>query len=100
MVATDPKVGTEVKPGAKVTVIVSRGRAPVTVPNLVGKSSTDARTALAQLGLVLVETYKDTDQPTDKVLEPEPGRWRRRGEGHRGQAGRQQGATAGRRAAA
>ncbi|MGI5519473.1 Stk1 family PASTA domain-containing Ser/Thr kinase [Micromonospora sp. CA-259024] len=69
---SSPKVGTEVKPGAKITLILSRGRAPVTVPNLVGKSLTEARTTLAQLNLVLVETYKDSDKPKDEILGQSP----------------------------
>ncbi|TDC48770.1 Stk1 family PASTA domain-containing Ser/Thr kinase [Micromonospora sp. KC207] len=73
VVAIDPKVGTEVKPGTKVTVILSKGKAPVSVPNLVGKNLTDARTTLAQLGLVPVETYKDSDRPRDEILGQSPG---------------------------
>ncbi|MEU7754053.1 Stk1 family PASTA domain-containing Ser/Thr kinase [Micromonospora sp. NPDC049101] len=69
---TSPKVGSEVKPGAKITLILSRGRAPVTVPNLVGKNLNDARAALAQLNLVLVETYKDSDKPKDEILGQSP----------------------------
>ncbi|MEO3769375.1 Stk1 family PASTA domain-containing Ser/Thr kinase [Micromonospora sp. B9E7] len=69
---SSPKVGTEVKPGAKITLILSRGRAPVSVPNLVGKSLTEARTTLAQLNLVLVETYKDSDKPKDEILGQSP----------------------------
>jgi len=42
------------------------------VPNLVGKSLTDARTALAQLNLTLVETYKDSDKPRDEILGQSP----------------------------
>ncbi|MFI6265199.1 Stk1 family PASTA domain-containing Ser/Thr kinase [Micromonospora sp. NPDC051006] len=72
VIDTNPKVGAEVKPGAKVTVILSKGRAPVSVPNLVGKSLTDARTALTQLGLVAVETYKDSDKPKDEILGQSP----------------------------
>ncbi len=72
VVDSSPKVGAEVKPGAKVTLILSRGRAPVTVPNLVGKSLTEARTALAQLNLVLAETYKDSDKPRDEILGQSP----------------------------
>ncbi|MBM0235361.1 PASTA domain-containing protein, partial [Micromonospora sp. STR1_7] len=69
---SSPKVGTEVKPGAKITLILSRGRAPVSVPNLVGKSLTEARTALAGLGLVPVETFKDSDKPKDEILGQSP----------------------------
>ncbi|MEU4473712.1 Stk1 family PASTA domain-containing Ser/Thr kinase [Micromonospora sp. NPDC023888] len=69
---TSPKVGAEVKPGAKITLILSRGRAPVTVPNLVGKNLNEARATLAQLNLVLVETYKDSDKPRDEILGQSP----------------------------
>ncbi|MET8122180.1 Stk1 family PASTA domain-containing Ser/Thr kinase [Micromonospora sp. NPDC005189] len=72
VVDSSPKVGAEVKPGAKITLILSRGRAPVTVPNLVGKSLTEARTTLAKLELVLVETYKDSDKPKDEILGQSP----------------------------
>ncbi|MGS2619483.1 Stk1 family PASTA domain-containing Ser/Thr kinase [Micromonospora sp. LZ34] len=72
VIDTNPKVGTEVKPGDKITLVLSKGRAPVSVPNLVGKSLTDARAALAKLGLVPVETYKDSDKPRDEVLGQSP----------------------------
>ncbi|MEU5526797.1 Stk1 family PASTA domain-containing Ser/Thr kinase [Micromonospora chersina] len=72
VLATDPKVGTVVKPGTKVTVVLSKGRAPVSVPNLVGKSLTDARAILARLGLTPVETYKDSDKPRDEILGQSP----------------------------
>ncbi|CCH20286.1 Stk1 family PASTA domain-containing Ser/Thr kinase [Micromonospora lupini] len=69
---SSPKVGAEVKPGTKITLILSRGRAPVSVPNLVGKSLTQARTILAQLNLKPVETYKDSDKPKDEILGQSP----------------------------
>ncbi|MCW3842382.1 Stk1 family PASTA domain-containing Ser/Thr kinase [Micromonospora yasonensis] len=69
---TNPKVGTVVKPGAKVTLVLSKGRAPITVPNLVGKNINEARGILAQLGLTPVETYKDSDKPRDEVLGQSP----------------------------
>ncbi|OKI48818.1 Stk1 family PASTA domain-containing Ser/Thr kinase [Micromonospora sp. CB01531] len=72
VMATDPKVGTVVKPGTKVTVVLSKGRAPVTVPNLVGKNLNDARGILAQLGLTPVESYKDSDKPKDEILGQSP----------------------------
>ncbi|MGC4805759.1 Stk1 family PASTA domain-containing Ser/Thr kinase [Micromonospora sp. DT233] len=72
VVATSPKVGAEVKPGAKVTLVLSKGKAPISVPNLIGKSVTEARTTLAQLGLVPVETYKDSPKPKDEVLGQSP----------------------------
>ncbi|MFU8872507.1 Stk1 family PASTA domain-containing Ser/Thr kinase [Micromonospora sp. SL4-19] len=72
VLATNPKVGTVVKPGTKVTVTLSKGRAPVTVPNLVGKNLNDARGILAQLGLTPVESYKQSDKPRDEILGQSP----------------------------
>ncbi|MFF5178381.1 Stk1 family PASTA domain-containing Ser/Thr kinase [Micromonospora sp. NPDC000316] len=69
---SNPKVGAEVKPGTKITLVLSRGRAPVSVPNLVGKSLTEARATLAGLGLVPVETPKDSDKPKDEILGQSP----------------------------
>lgn len=42
------------------------------MPNLVGKSVNEARTTLSQLGLVPVETYKDSDKPKDEILGQSP----------------------------
>ncbi|SCL37579.1 serine/threonine protein kinase [Micromonospora rhizosphaerae] len=72
VVATNPKAGAAVKPGDKVTVVLSKGRAPISVPNLVGKNINEARAMLAQLGLTPVETYKDSDKPKDEVLGQSP----------------------------
>ncbi|MGW5670030.1 Stk1 family PASTA domain-containing Ser/Thr kinase [Micromonospora sp. NPDC003776] len=72
VVDTDPKVGTVVKPGTKVTLVLSKGRAPISVPNLVGKNINEARGILGQLGLTPVETYKDSDKPKDEVLGQSP----------------------------
>jgi eukaryotic-like serine/threonine-protein kinase len=51
VIAQRPRAGTRVKDGATVDVLLSRGPAPVEVPLVVGRGSTDARAALAQLGL-------------------------------------------------
>ncbi len=73
VVATKPEAGKEVKPGQEITVILSKGRAPITVPNLVGKNLNEARAQISQLGLVLVEpNYKESDKPRDEVLGQSP----------------------------
>ncbi|WBB79991.1 Stk1 family PASTA domain-containing Ser/Thr kinase [Micromonospora sp. WMMD882] len=69
---TDPKPGAEVKPGTKISVILSRGRAPITVPNLVGRNVNEARGSLQELGLTPVETYRDSDKPKDEVIGQSP----------------------------
>jgi beta-lactam-binding protein with PASTA domain/serine/threonine protein kinase len=64
----DPKAGTRLKPGETVTVVVSKGKAPITVPNLVGKNINEARQQLQQLKLVVLEQQKDSDRPAGEVL--------------------------------
>jgi beta-lactam-binding protein with PASTA domain/serine/threonine protein kinase len=75
VISSDPKAGTSLKPGETVTVTVSKGRAPITVPNLSGKNINDARNELQNLGLNAVEQYKDSDRPADEVIgqSPKPG---------------------------
>ncbi|NMO53120.1 Stk1 family PASTA domain-containing Ser/Thr kinase [Actinoplanes sp. TBRC 11911] len=75
VISSDPKAGTQLKRGDTVTVTVSQGKAPISVPDLVGQNVNDARSTLQQLGLSAVERYKDSDQPADTVLaqSPKPG---------------------------
>jgi serine/threonine-protein kinase len=72
VLAVDPKAGTKVKPGTTVTVTVSKGRAPITVPEVVGKNINDARAQLQALGLVVVEQYKDDNRAKDEVIAQTP----------------------------
>jgi serine/threonine-protein kinase len=75
VISTNPKADTQLKPGSTVTVVVSKGRAPITVPDLTGKNINDVRAQLQGLGLTAVEQYKDSDQPADTVIgqSPPPG---------------------------
>jgi eukaryotic-like serine/threonine-protein kinase len=72
VMSVDPEVGTQVKPGTTVTVTVSKGRAPITVPQVVGKNINDARAQLQALGLVVVEQYKDDNRAKDEVIAQTP----------------------------
>ncbi|MEU4236646.1 Stk1 family PASTA domain-containing Ser/Thr kinase [Actinoplanes sp. NPDC026619] len=72
VVSTDPAPGTELKRGDTVTVVVSKGKAPIQVPDLQGKNINDARNQLQGLGLTAVERYKDSDQPADTVIGQTP----------------------------
>jgi serine/threonine-protein kinase len=72
VISSDPKAGTSLKPGDTVTVVLSKGRAPITVPDMTGKNINDARAQLQQLGLSAVEQYKDSDQPADTVIGQSP----------------------------
>jgi beta-lactam-binding protein with PASTA domain/serine/threonine protein kinase len=75
VISTDPKADTPLKPGSTVTVVVSKGRAPITVPDLSNKNINDVRAQLQGLGLTAVEQYKQSDQPRDTVIgqSPAPG---------------------------
>jgi len=72
VISSDPKSGTPLKPGSTVTVVVSKGRAPITVPDLTNKNINEVRTQLQQLGLTAVEQYKDSDKPADTVIGQTP----------------------------
>jgi eukaryotic-like serine/threonine-protein kinase len=72
VISSDPKADTTLKPGSTVTVIVSKGRAPITVPDLTNKNINDVRALLQQRGLTAVEQYKDSDQPADTVIGQSP----------------------------
>jgi len=72
VLAVNPDAGTQVKPGTTVTVTVSKGRAPITVPEVVGKNINDARAQLQALGLVVVEQYKDDNRAKDEVIAQTP----------------------------
>ncbi|MDG4827120.1 Stk1 family PASTA domain-containing Ser/Thr kinase [Asanoa sp. WMMD1127] len=72
VVAVDPEPGTETKPGDKITVFVSKGKAPLTVPRVVGKNVNEARTELVGLGLEPLISYKQSDQPRDTVIKQTP----------------------------
>jgi serine/threonine-protein kinase len=72
VISTDPKADTSLRPGETVTVVVSKGRAPITVPDLSGKNINEARAILQQLGLAAVESYKDNDAPADTVIGQSP----------------------------
>ncbi len=72
VVSTDPKIGTELKPGETVTLVLSKGKPPITVPDVVGKNVNEARQILGQLGLGVAEQFEDSDRPADEVLAQTP----------------------------
>ncbi|RRS02027.1 Stk1 family PASTA domain-containing Ser/Thr kinase [Glycomyces terrestris] len=71
---TDPPAGEEVKSGTPVTLYVSDGYPPLTVPDVVGLAEADAQAALEAEGLELGEVtrrYSDTI-PAGSVIEQTP----------------------------
>ena len=73
VVSTDPVGGTSVKRETPVTILVSKGPAPVEVPPIIGTLITDATTILGALGLT-TETIREDfdDSPAGTILTTDP----------------------------
>jgi serine/threonine-protein kinase len=65
VIAVSPKFNTVVKPGTAVNFAVSKGKRPITVPDLTGKSYKDAKKTLTRFGFVVGRTT----QYDEKVAE-------------------------------
>jgi serine/threonine-protein kinase len=72
VIRTDPPAGGTVSPGTKITVYVSKGRAPITLPRVVGQNVDQARAALQGLGLEVAITEKESDKPAGEVIDQNP----------------------------
>jgi serine/threonine-protein kinase len=81
VITSDPIAGTSIDHRKAVTLVVSQGPAPVTIPDLRGKPQSQAEQTLAGLGLKAAETqaYSDT-VPKGVVISADP----HSGTGHRG----------------
>jgi beta-lactam-binding protein with PASTA domain len=67
VIRTDPEAGTEVELGATVAVVVSSGAEPIVVPDVTGRTESDARAELEDLGLV-VEVRTESSEDVDEGL--------------------------------
>jgi serine/threonine-protein kinase len=72
IVETDPAAGTPLPPNSPVKLKVSKGRSPLTMPNLVGADVNAATDQLRKLGLKVNVTQKDDDRPKDQVIAQDP----------------------------
>lgn len=59
VIATDPKVGSRLKPGTKVALTLSRGRQPITLESWVGKSANEAARTMRAAGLKVSVTGEE-----------------------------------------
>ena len=76
VVSTEPTAGESVKRATPVTVLVSKGPAPVEVPPILGTLATDAAAVLANIGLTLeitLENFADSVAGTILTSDPLPG---------------------------
>jgi serine/threonine-protein kinase len=72
VLAIEPGVGEQVRPGDQVTVTVSLGRAPIDVPSLLGLPEAEARNRLQQLGLVAAVEQVESAEPAGRVVGQSP----------------------------
>jgi serine/threonine-protein kinase len=74
VVKVDPAAGQNLAPESKVTVTVSKGHAPVNVPDVTGKSFDDASTALtaAHFKVVRAGDQFSNSQPAGAVISTNP----------------------------
>jgi beta-lactam-binding protein with PASTA domain/predicted Ser/Thr protein kinase len=75
VISTEPPAGTEVQVGSVVTMLVSSGPAPVTVPDVTGETLTAAEATLAEAELALgtVTEKVSTTQTPGTVTSQSPG---------------------------
>jgi serine/threonine-protein kinase len=73
VIGTTPEPGKEIKPGGQITLIVSKGRAPITVPSVIGLPVAEAVAQLQALNLkVRQEPVKDSTAPQGEVVDQTP----------------------------
>jgi serine/threonine-protein kinase len=75
VVSQKPKEATEAKKGSQVRIVIDSGAPNVAVPDLSGKSFSDARAALDRLGLDSTRTQVTSNEPAGTVVDqaPKPG---------------------------
>ncbi len=74
IISQTPTVATNVAPGTAVNLVVSKGPAPVGVPDVVGLAQADAETAITNAGLkvgTVTQQYSNT-VPTGQVIDQTP----------------------------
>lgn len=72
VISQDPDKGTEVPEGSPVALVVSKGREPVGVPDIVGKTEADAASALKAAGFTVKSSTKDDKAAKGMVLSQKP----------------------------
>lgn len=76
VVGTDPAAGQQVKRAAPITILVSKGPAPVEIPALFGVNIKDATASLTALGLTIEisdQIYDDSPEGSILTADPAPG---------------------------
>lgn len=78
VVSTDPEIGDELKPGALVNLVVSKGPKPVKLPGLAGVEASEATAQLEAAGLVVTTTEEfSTEYASGLVVSSTPAKGER-----------------------
>jgi serine/threonine-protein kinase len=74
VIGSDPKVGTTMRPGAAVGLIISKGPQPIRIGNWVGKDAASAKEELESRGLVVDDRQQDYSDtvPEGDVISQSP----------------------------
>jgi len=74
VIRTDPKAGEAISPHTAVTLVVSQGPAPITMPDVTNKPVDQATSILTALGLKVTTTKDFSDKvPENSVISSTPG---------------------------
>ncbi len=72
VIRTDPPVGTEVQPNARIAVVVSKGKAPITMPSVINQDFNAAKAQLEGMGLKVAQVTAASDKPLNQVIAQDP----------------------------
>lgn len=72
VVSQEPKGGTNLKEGSTVALTISQGSKPVTVPDVVGTTSSEATATLRDAGLQVNVVAVPSDEPSGTVIAQSP----------------------------
>ncbi|MDE6554438.1 MAG: PASTA domain-containing protein, partial [Lactobacillus sp.] len=67
VIRTEPPIGSQIKDGQKVNLVISRGAHLVEMPNVIGESYSVARRQLVKLGFTVTKTEEYSTSPKNQV---------------------------------
>ena len=68
----NPTAATQVALNSIVTILISEGVAPISMPNVIGQNVNNAKSALINQGFQVTIIYKDSSKPQDTVINQDP----------------------------
>ena len=67
VIRTEPPIGSQIKDGQKVNLVISRGVHLIEMPNVIGESYSVARNQLIKLGFTVTKTEEYSSSPKNQV---------------------------------